>query len=277
MPAVTVDNVLALPRIDRPRPRPPASGRWCRSPAPPAASRGRASPCGGPSPASTWPSSTRSSTWTRWARWSTARASPRARRGTPTAGFETATYIIDGTFEHQDNAGGGGVITNGDTQWMTAGAGHPAHRAPAGGAGAERGDVPRPPAVGEPAQGQEVGGAPLPGHPRRPGHPAHHARRRGPGAGDRGRHRRPRRPRRHPHADGLRPRHPQPGGGAGPALAARLQRPRLRPQRRGHGGTSSGTRQAAVPDGPAGGVRQGRLRHRAPPPSARRAAAPTST
>ena len=41
----------------------------------------------------------------------------------PHRGFETATYIIDGAFEHQDNAGGGGVITNGDTQWMTAGAG----------------------------------------------------------------------------------------------------------------------------------------------------------
>ena len=33
------------------------------------------------------------------------------------------TYIIDGTFRHQDSNGGGGLITNGDTQWMTAGAG----------------------------------------------------------------------------------------------------------------------------------------------------------
>jgi quercetin 2,3-dioxygenase len=31
--------------------------------------------------------------------------------------------MIDGTFEHQDSNGGGGLITNGDTQWMTAGAG----------------------------------------------------------------------------------------------------------------------------------------------------------
>ena len=30
---------------------------------------------------------------------------------------------MDGTFEHQDSHGGGGVITNGDTQWMTAGSG----------------------------------------------------------------------------------------------------------------------------------------------------------
>ena len=41
----------------------------------------------------------------------------------PHRGFETVTYIIDGVFEHQDSNGGGGVITNGDTQWMTAGAG----------------------------------------------------------------------------------------------------------------------------------------------------------
>ncbi|MGH9054997.1 MAG: pirin family protein [Acidimicrobiales bacterium] len=41
----------------------------------------------------------------------------------PHRGFETVTYMMDGTFEHQDSTGGGGTITNGDTQWMTAGAG----------------------------------------------------------------------------------------------------------------------------------------------------------
>jgi hypothetical protein len=41
----------------------------------------------------------------------------------PHRGFETVTYMIDGTFEHQDSTGGGGLISNGDTQWMTAGAG----------------------------------------------------------------------------------------------------------------------------------------------------------
>ncbi|MDO0934736.1 pirin family protein [Streptomyces sp. DG2A-72] len=41
----------------------------------------------------------------------------------PHRGFETVTYIIDGIFDHQDSNGGGGTITNGDTQWMTAGAG----------------------------------------------------------------------------------------------------------------------------------------------------------
>jgi redox-sensitive bicupin YhaK (pirin superfamily) len=41
----------------------------------------------------------------------------------PHRGFETVTYIIDGIFDHHDSFGGGGTITNGDTQWMTAGAG----------------------------------------------------------------------------------------------------------------------------------------------------------
>src|SRR3984893_7964236 len=41
----------------------------------------------------------------------------------PHRGFETVTYMIDGTFQHQDSIGGGGTITNGSTQWMTAGSG----------------------------------------------------------------------------------------------------------------------------------------------------------
>lgn len=41
----------------------------------------------------------------------------------PHRGFETVTYMIDGIMEHSDSNGGGGSITDGDTQWMTAGAG----------------------------------------------------------------------------------------------------------------------------------------------------------
>jgi quercetin 2,3-dioxygenase len=41
----------------------------------------------------------------------------------PHRGFETVTYMIDGTFQHQDSIGGGGLISDGDTQWMTAGGG----------------------------------------------------------------------------------------------------------------------------------------------------------
>ncbi|WP_255523231.1 pirin family protein [Blastococcus sp. TML/M2B] len=48
---------------------------------------------------------------------------PKGTSWHPHRGFETVTYIIDGTFEHADSHGGGGTITNGDTQWMTAGGG----------------------------------------------------------------------------------------------------------------------------------------------------------
>jgi hypothetical protein len=41
----------------------------------------------------------------------------------PHRGFETVTYIMDGAFEHHDSTGGGGYISDGSTQWMTAGAG----------------------------------------------------------------------------------------------------------------------------------------------------------
>jgi len=48
---------------------------------------------------------------------------PKGTSWHPHRGFETVTYIIDGIFDHQDTHGGGGTITDGDTQWMTAGSG----------------------------------------------------------------------------------------------------------------------------------------------------------
>src|SRR3954468_25059362 len=48
---------------------------------------------------------------------------PKGTAWHPHRGFETVTYMIDGEFAHSDSNGGGGLITNGDTQWMTAGAG----------------------------------------------------------------------------------------------------------------------------------------------------------
>lgn len=41
----------------------------------------------------------------------------------PHRGFETVTYMLDGVLEHRDSNGGGGLISDGATQWMTAGAG----------------------------------------------------------------------------------------------------------------------------------------------------------
>jgi redox-sensitive bicupin YhaK (pirin superfamily) len=48
---------------------------------------------------------------------------PKGTAWHPHRGFETVTYMIDGQMAHQDSHGGGGLIANGDTQWMTAGAG----------------------------------------------------------------------------------------------------------------------------------------------------------
>ena len=132
----------------------------------------------------------------------------------PHRGFETVTYMIDGTFQHQDSIGGGGLITNGGTQWMTAGAGilH----------------IERPPDelvasgglfhgiqlwVNLPAQ-RQAGRPALPGHPADGGHPVVLERRRRPGPGDRRLGRRPRRTGRHPHPDRPRPRHPRAQGPA---------------------------------------------------------------
>lgn len=41
----------------------------------------------------------------------------------PHRGIETVTYLLDGEIAHHDTNGGGGVIGEGDTQWMTAGVG----------------------------------------------------------------------------------------------------------------------------------------------------------
>jgi len=41
----------------------------------------------------------------------------------PHRGFETVTYMMDGVIQHADSTGGGGVIRDGATQWMTAGKG----------------------------------------------------------------------------------------------------------------------------------------------------------
>jgi hypothetical protein len=48
---------------------------------------------------------------------------PKGTNWHPHRGFETVTYLVEGQFIHQDSHGGGGVITEGSTQWMTAGAG----------------------------------------------------------------------------------------------------------------------------------------------------------
>jgi redox-sensitive bicupin YhaK (pirin superfamily) len=124
MPAITVEDTLVLPRIARPdpmtsRPRPvgkivPAhdaregAGIAIRRPFPGGLSMVDADPFllldhAGPTMNS--PGEAKGAPWH------------------PHRGFETVTYMLDGEIAHHDTTGGGGVIAEGETQWMTAGGG----------------------------------------------------------------------------------------------------------------------------------------------------------
>lgn len=48
---------------------------------------------------------------------------PRGVGQHPHRGFETVTLVYKGELEHRDSGGGGGKISEGDVQWMTAGGG----------------------------------------------------------------------------------------------------------------------------------------------------------
>lgn len=50
-------------------------------------------------------------------------ASPKGVGVHPHRGFETVTFAYQGKVEHHDSSGGGGVIQEGDVQWMTAASG----------------------------------------------------------------------------------------------------------------------------------------------------------
>jgi redox-sensitive bicupin YhaK (pirin superfamily) len=123
MPAVTVDDILALPRLREPdpgtaRPRPVRTVTTA-----PRGFEGEGFPVrrafAGVDLAALDP-------FIHMDQMGEVEYAPGEPKGTPWhphRGFETVTYIIDGAFIHQDSHGGGGVITNGDTQWMTAGSG----------------------------------------------------------------------------------------------------------------------------------------------------------
>lgn len=123
MPAVVVDDVLALPRIARPvlevgRARPVNSVTTA-----PSAFEGEGFPVRrafyGVKLADLDP-------FVHMDQMGEVDYGPGEPKGTswhPHRGFETVTYMIDGVMAHQDSTGGGGRITDGATQWMTAGSG----------------------------------------------------------------------------------------------------------------------------------------------------------
>jgi len=123
MPAVTVDDVLALPRIDRAKlvgsePRPVISVTSA-----PSGFEGEGFPV---RRAFAGVDRRYLDPFIHMDQMGEVEYAPGEPKGTPWhphRGFETVTYMIDGTFQHQDSIGGGGIITNGDTQWMTAGGG----------------------------------------------------------------------------------------------------------------------------------------------------------
>ena len=124
MPAITVDDTLVLPRIPRPDPassraRPVATvvpshvgtegaGVPIRRPFPGALSMADADPfllLDHAGPTLNGPGEAKGAQWH------------------PHRGFETVTYMLDGELAHRDTTGGGGVIAEGEIQWMTAGSG----------------------------------------------------------------------------------------------------------------------------------------------------------
>ncbi len=122
MPAVTVDDLTTLPRVRRPglgdQPRPV----WQVTTAP-SGYEGEGFPV---RRAFAGIDLARLDPFVMMDQMGEVEYAPGEPKGTPWhphRGFETVTYIIDGVFDHQDSHGGGGSITNGDTQWMTAGAG----------------------------------------------------------------------------------------------------------------------------------------------------------
>ena len=229
MPAITVDDTLVLPRIPRPDPatsraRPVArvvtahrategAGFSIRRPFPGELSMAEADPfllLDHLGPQINAPNEAKGAPWH------------------PHRGFETVSYILDGEIAHHDTNGGGGVIGEGDTQWMTAGGGilHdelPTEKMYRGGGPAHAVQlwVNLPPALKMTTpRYQSI--------TRRRAAPAHLRRRRRAHPADRRRHRRVHRTGRHPHPDHLRPRDPRPRRPARRAVERGVQRAGLR-------------------------------------------------
>ncbi len=123
MPAVTVDDITALPHIPQPDPAASSIRPVISVTTAPHGLEGEGFPVrrafAGTSPSLIDP-------FIHMDQMGAVEYAPGEPKGTPWhphRGFETVTYMIDGTFQHQDSNGGGGLITDGDTQWMTAGAG----------------------------------------------------------------------------------------------------------------------------------------------------------
>src|SRR5256885_523707 len=123
MPAVTVEDILVLPRVPEPDPTAPAARPVASVTTAPSGFEGEGFPV---RRAFAGVDLARLDPFIHMDQMGEVDYAPGEPKGTawhPHRGFETVTYIIDGIFRHQDSNGGGGRVTNGDTQWMTAGGG----------------------------------------------------------------------------------------------------------------------------------------------------------
>src|SRR6266513_4058933 len=123
MPAVTVEDILVLPRVTEPDPTVAADRPVASVTTAPSGFEGEGFPV---CRAFAGVDLARLDPFIHMDQMGEVDYAPGEPKGTawhPHRGFETVTYIIDGTFVHQDSHGGGGVISNGATQWMTAGGG----------------------------------------------------------------------------------------------------------------------------------------------------------
>jgi hypothetical protein len=124
MPAVTVDNPLARPRVSRPDPTAARARPVSRVVAAHHTVEGAGFEVWRPFPGGL--SLTEPDPFLLLDQLGPVVYGPREQQGAPWhphRGFETVTYVLDGEIAHHDSNGGGGVIGEGDTQWMTAGAG----------------------------------------------------------------------------------------------------------------------------------------------------------
>ena len=123
MPAITVEDTLTLPRIAEPDPASTATRPVLSVTSAPSGFEGEGFPV---RRAFAGVDRTLLDPFVHMDQMGEVEYAPGEAKGTgwhPHRGFETVTYMIDGTFRHRDSIGGGGLITNGDTQWMTAGSG----------------------------------------------------------------------------------------------------------------------------------------------------------
>ena len=123
MPAITVDDILVLPRVAEPDPTLAVDRPVTSITTAPSGYEGEGFPVrrafAGVDLAALDP-------FIHMDQMGSVEWEPGAAKGTswhPHRGFETVTYLLDGVFRHQDSNGGGGVLADGDTQWMTAGGG----------------------------------------------------------------------------------------------------------------------------------------------------------